>query len=170
MVEKASSLETEIEKFLFEREIEKFLYEEARIMDEHLYDEWLTLWTDDALYWVPFNEDDIDPDTHVSIIYEHAVQRAFRVARLKSGSAYAQDPPSKMRRIIGNIEVQGVENGEITVVSNFDITHLRRSHLDIYSGRQLHRLRREDGQLKIAYRKVMLLQNDEALGNLSFLL
>jgi len=33
--------------------VEAFLYREARLMDEHAYDEWLSLWTADALYWVP---------------------------------------------------------------------------------------------------------------------
>ena len=42
-------------------QIETFLYREARLMDEHAYDEWLALWTDDALYWVPCNRDDSDP-------------------------------------------------------------------------------------------------------------
>ena len=51
--------------------IESFLYREARLMDEHAYDEWLALWTDDALYWVPCNEDDFDPERHVSIVYEN---------------------------------------------------------------------------------------------------
>jgi Ring hydroxylating beta subunit len=31
-------------------------------MDQHAYDEWLSLWTDDALYWVPCNENDFDPE------------------------------------------------------------------------------------------------------------
>ncbi len=37
-------------------------------MDEHAYDEWLGLWTEDALYWIPCNEDDFDPERHVSIV------------------------------------------------------------------------------------------------------
>ena len=32
-------------------------------MDEHRFDEWLSLWTDPARYWIPCNEDDIDPRT-----------------------------------------------------------------------------------------------------------
>jgi 3-phenylpropionate/cinnamic acid dioxygenase small subunit len=37
------------------RQIVDFIYREARLMDEHRYDEWLALWTDDAVYWVPSN-------------------------------------------------------------------------------------------------------------------
>ena len=48
-----------------------FLYREARLMDEHRYQEWLTLWeSSDTLYWVPCNDDDIDPRRQVSIIYD----------------------------------------------------------------------------------------------------
>lgn len=88
------------------QQIENFLYREARLMDENAYDEWFALWTDDALYWVPANEDDIDPQRHVSIIYEDKMRLEDRIARLKSGAAYAQDPKSRMRRVIANIEIE----------------------------------------------------------------
>ena len=54
--------------------IESFLYYEARLIDEHQYDEWLSLWTEDALYWVPCNEDDFDPERHISIVYERTAR------------------------------------------------------------------------------------------------
>ena len=49
-------------------DIEKFLFREARLMDEHRYDEWLALWTGDAVYWVPCGHEDTDPLRQVSII------------------------------------------------------------------------------------------------------
>ena len=49
--------------------VESFLYREARLMDESRYKEWLDLFTEDALYWIPSNEDDADPSRHVSIVY-----------------------------------------------------------------------------------------------------
>ncbi len=52
------------------RQIEDFIYREARLMDEHRYDDWLALWTDDAVYWVPSNNDELDPMQSVSIIYD----------------------------------------------------------------------------------------------------
>ena len=30
-----------------------FIYKEARLQDEHQYDAWEALWTDDGVYWVP---------------------------------------------------------------------------------------------------------------------
>ena len=79
-------------------QVEAFLYLEARRMDENAYDDWLALWADEALYWVPANRDDIDPTREVSIVYADRPRLEDRIARLKSGAAYAQDPPSRLRR------------------------------------------------------------------------
>ena len=82
-----------------------FLYREARLIDEHRYQEWLGLWeNDNTLYWVPCNEDDIDPRHHVSIIYDDHDRLMQRVERLLSGSVMAQQPVPKMRRVVSNIE------------------------------------------------------------------
>ena len=86
--------------------VESFLYREARLMDENAYDEWLSLWTDDALYWVPCNRDDSDPTREISAIYDDRTRLQARIDRLKSGVAYAQDPKSRMRRLISNIEIE----------------------------------------------------------------
>ena len=80
-------------------------------MDENAYDEWLSLWTDDALYWVPCNRDDSDPAREISAIYDDRARLQGRIDRLKSGVAYAQDPKSRMRRLISNIEIEEADNG-----------------------------------------------------------
>src|SRR2546430_16484344 len=85
-------------------QIETFLYREARLIDEHRYDEWLSLWTDDGIYWVPCNQDDTDPARQVSIIYDDRVRLGDRVAGLKSGAAGAQEAKSRMRRGVATPE------------------------------------------------------------------
>jgi benzoate/toluate 1,2-dioxygenase beta subunit len=149
--------------------VENFLYREARLMDENAYDEWFALWTDDALYWVPANEDDIDPLRHVSIVYEDKAHLEDRIVRLKSGAAYAQDPRSRMRRVISNIEIEEGEQGDVIVYSNFNLTELRRSQQRTFAGRTIHKLRPEGNSFKIAYKKVLLVNNDEVISNLTFL-
>jgi benzoate/toluate 1,2-dioxygenase beta subunit len=150
-------------------QIENFLYREARLMDENAYDEWFALWTDDALYWVPANADDIDPLRHVSIVYEDKSHLEDRIARLKSDAAYAQDPRSRMRRVISNVEIEEGEQGEVMVYSNFNLTELRRSQQRTFAGRTIHKLRPEGNSFKIAYKKVLLVNNDEVISNLTFL-
>ncbi len=152
------------------QQIENFLYREARLMDEHAYDEWLSLWTEDALYWVPCNDDDIDPQRHVSIIYDSRARLEDRIERMKSGAAYAQDPKSRLRRMVSNVEVEEGDNGEVTVYSNFNLTELRRGRQDTFAGRTIHKLRPQGASFKIAYKKVLLVNNDEVIDNLTFLI
>lgn len=149
--------------------IEQFLYREARLMDTHAYDEWLALWSDDALYWVPSNDDDIDPQRHVSIVYENKTRMEDRIHRLKSGVAYAQDPKSRLSRVVANIEIAEGEGNEIVVHSVFNLTAVRRGRIDTFAGRTIHKLRPEGEDLKIVYKKVLLVNNDEVINNLTFL-
>src|SRR5262249_52540535 len=147
-----------------------FLYREARLMDAHAYDEWLQLWTDDALYWVPSNDDDIDPERHVSIVYENRAGLEDRIERLKSGTAYAQDPKSRLSRIVSNVEIDDRNKDEIIVHSTFNVTALRRHRIDIFAGRSIYKLRCDGDSFKIAYKKVLLVNNDEVIHNLTFLI
>src|SRR5271155_5182806 len=89
--------------------IESFLYYEARLIDEHRYEEWLGLWTEDGLYWVPCNSDDADPARQAMIIYDNRARLGERISRLTSGAAWAQQPRSRTRRLISNVEVRETE-------------------------------------------------------------
>jgi 3-phenylpropionate/cinnamic acid dioxygenase small subunit len=150
-------------------QIENFLYREARLMDENAYDQWLALWTDDALYWVPSNADEIDPQRHVSIVYENKARLEDRIARLKSSAAHAQDPRSRMRRVVSNIEIEEGDSDEVTVYSNFNLSEMRRGIQRTFAGRTIHKLRPDGDSFKIAYKKVLLVNNDEVIINLTFL-
>ncbi len=150
--------------------IEQFLYREARLADESLYDEWMNLWTDDAIYWIPANLDDYDPHHHISIIYDDHERLQSRIDRLISGEAWAQEPKSRVRRLISNIENRGAtENGDIEVCSNFILGELRRGRQTTYFAQQIHRLRPIADGLRIAFKKVILINNNEPIHNLTFI-
>jgi benzoate/toluate 1,2-dioxygenase subunit beta len=150
-------------------QVRQFLYYEAQLMDEHRYDEWLALWAEGALYWVPSNRDEIDPKREVSLVYDDAVRLKLRIARLKSGFAHAQEPKSRMRRLISNVVIEEAE-GEVVASSNFLLAELRRGKQDLFAGRTTHRLRSHDGSFKMKSKKVLLVSNDEPIDNLTFLI
>jgi 3-phenylpropionate/cinnamic acid dioxygenase small subunit len=107
------------------REVEQFLYREARLLDERRFHEWLELFTDDVHYWMGartnryprsskaiailspnrYVEDDHTREDELSILDETKETLAGRVARLDTGMAWAEDPPSRTRHVITNIEV-----------------------------------------------------------------
>jgi 3-phenylpropionate/cinnamic acid dioxygenase small subunit len=156
------------------RAVVEFLHKEARLADEARYAEWLALWTDDGVYWVPATTDpETDPQRHLSHVYDNRARLDTRVKLLQTGHRYSQEPPSLMRRLISNIEVRRDASGELVVESNFILAELSvqaRHEMHWWVGRTTHRLRRVDGELRMSQKKVVLVNAAEPLPNLSFLI
>lgn len=152
------------------REIEQFIYREARYADEHDYDAWEALWTDDALYWVPAGGDLAEPETRMSVIYDNRSRIATRLNQLRTGRRYAQSPPSALRRVVSNIEVLAREGREVTAAANFMLAESRERGVVTWAGRVTYRLRMEDGELRLAGKQVLLVNRDQPLPTLAFLI
>ena len=149
--------------------VETLLYREARLMDENRYAEWLELFADECEYWIPSNAEDIDPSRHVSILYGGRPMLENHVQRLLEGKAFAQVPASRMRRIVGNIEIESVDDGW-SVGANFLIYEIRKHSQRLHGGRSEYRLVDVDQQLRIAAKKVLLVGINEHQENITFLL
>jgi 3-phenylpropionate/cinnamic acid dioxygenase small subunit len=148
--------------------VEQFLFREARLADEHRYDEWEQLWAEEALYWVPIRED-LDPDSHISYIYDNRARIASRIRQLKTGRRHAQAPQSQMRRIIANLEIRAVDGG-VETRSNFLLTEARRGELITWAGQAIHRLVEADGDFRIREKQVLLVNRGDVIRNLAFLI
>lgn len=151
-------------------EIEQFIYREARYADEHQYDAWEALWTDDAIYWVPAGAEDIDPTKHVSVIYDNRSRIATRVKQYHTGERYAQTPPSRLRRVISNIEILGIEGDDIRVGANFMLAECRARGTTFWAGRYEYKLRPTEDGLRMSFKKVVLVDHDQPLYTLGFLI
>lgn len=153
------------------REIEQLLYREARLLDEGRFDEWLNLFTSDAVYWLPGGHGDPEPDQQVSIIYDTRHEMERRIERLKSGYAHAQDPPSRTHRIVSNVELSGFDAGNANLVAStvMVLFALTRHKYAVHSARCEFRLLREDTGWRIARKKVDLLRRNEALDGIPYL-
>jgi 3-phenylpropionate/cinnamic acid dioxygenase small subunit len=171
------------------REVEQFLYREARLLDDRRFHEWLTLFTDDINYRMTGRSNRypksskaiaiLDPERHVedeaarddelALLDETKESLFARIARLDSGMAWAEDPPSRTRHFVANIEVEAGDNdGEITVYSNFLVYRSRaETEQDFYVGSRRDVLRRVEGAWKIAQRRLVLDQNAVTAKNIS---
>ena len=163
------------------RQVEQFLYREARLLDDRQLHQWLELLTDDIKYWMPirsnrypanskaisimdgsrYEEDDLSKEDELALMDETKDSLQRRVDRLDTGMAWAEDPPSRTRHFVSNVEVwPGDREGELKVYSNFIMYRTRaETEQDFYVGRREDVLRRMGGDFKIAYRKVTLDQN-----------
>jgi 3-phenylpropionate/cinnamic acid dioxygenase small subunit len=170
------------------REVEQFLYREARLLDERRFHEWLQLFTDDVRYWMVTrsnlyprsskaiailnpgrNAEETADEDGLAILDETKKTLEGRVARLETGMAWAEDPPSRTRHLIANIEVApGDMPSELGVYSNFLVYRSRsETEQDFYVGARRDALRRVGGALRISNRKITLDQNVIVAKNVS---
>jgi len=160
------------------REVEQFLYREARLLDERRFREWLELLTDDVRYWMPgrstrypkgskalgildpdrYREEELTREDELAILDETKETLGRRIARLETGMAWAEDPPSRTRHLLSNIEVApGDVASELKVFANFLVYRSRaETEQDFYVGARQDVLRSVDGAWKIARRTIIL--------------
>ncbi len=154
---------------LSRQQAEEILFEEARVLDGRHYDEWFAMLTEDAIYWVPCNGEGIDPSREISLVYDDYARLRDRIDRLNSGVAHAQSPASRTCRLISNVQIEQTSTDTAAVTSAFFLYELRQSRPRIFAGRYQHRLRLENGRWKIEWKKAVLVNNDEVIDNLTFI-
>jgi len=151
-----------------QHEIEQLLYHEADLLDHQRYREWLDLFTEDAHYLVPIREtttahpDGLPPAGEIRVAHLDDDRRGLemRLFRFETGQAHAEDPPSRTRRLVGNVRVAPPEAGELQVHSNFMLFQSRRETAEfLFVGQREDRLRQVDGSWRIARRTVLLDHN-----------
>ena len=150
-------------------EAEDLLYREARLLDDLRHQEWLAMLDENATYWIPCNGKGTDPNREISLVFDDKHRLTDRIGRLQSGLAHAQNPPSKTKRLVSNVQIENATENTATILSGFILYELRRGKERVFAGRYEHRLHLVDGTWKIASKKVVLMNNDEVIDNLTFI-
>lgn len=149
-------------------EAERFLLHEARLLDEARFEDWLALFTEDGWYWVPSQPDQASPRDTVSLIYDDRRLLETRVRRLRNPHLHAQQPPGRASRIVANatLEESDPALGAIVLRSKLLMVEYRRNRQRLFAATCGHRLVRRDGGLKIAWKRVDLIDCDAELEGL----
>ena len=160
-------------------ELMPFYIREAWLLDERRLTEWLALFTDDVLYFMPRRKNvprreshrELTPLGDLAILEEDKRYLEMRVARLDTGMAWAEDPPSRTRHLVGNLEVAPLAKGEVQAKTAFLVyrSHLETDH-QLLSGCREDVLRRVKGGWRIARRTIVLDANVLLDKNLSVFL
>ena len=136
-------------------EVEALVLREARLLDEQRYTEWLDLFADDALYWIPTRPNQQSAQEALSIIYEPKRLLAVRIERLSRREMHAQTPPSRTVHHVSAIEVNGEEAHSALIVGEW-----RAGESRFFAGRVTHKLRKEPAGLRIVLKRVDLIDGE----------
>jgi 3-phenylpropionate/cinnamic acid dioxygenase small subunit len=169
-----SDTASDLARLLLKEEVESFLYHEAELLDERRYEEWLDLFTPDLHYWMPMrrNVPRDEPEreytrhgTDVNWFDEGKDTLTRRVRQVLTGVHWAEEPPSRICHIVSNVQIlhtsaTAATPAEIGVKSRFIVYRNRvETETDFLVGKREDLLRRADGGLQIARRKIILDQN-----------
>lgn len=145
-----------------QRAIERFLHREARLLDAGRFEEWLDLFLPDGIYWVPGQPGQIEARGVASIIYEDRALLQMRVRRIVHPRAHALVPIPRTTHLVSNIELldTGLATDKYKAESAFLMSEFRDGSRRIFTGRYQHLLRLLDGELKIALKRVDLIDCD----------
>jgi len=144
----------------------RFLGHEGRLLDSRDYDEWLRLFDDDAVYWIPLQPAQTDPLNAPSIVYEDKALLTMRVRRLMHPKAHAATPTPRTLHVVGlpAIGPHGAQGTERDVVSSQLIVESTQEGQRLYAAECRHVLRNTGAGLRIASKRVDLVDSDQVQG------
>lgn len=137
-------------------ELAAFVLREARLLDERRFADWLALFAEDGVYWVPTRPEQRSPQEALSLFYETRALLAMRLARLERPDMHVQTPPSRTVHHVSAIEI--LDNLEIR--SALIVAEWRAGETRWFAGRVTHRLRREAAGLRILLKRVDLIDSE----------
>src|SRR6266852_6135801 len=112
------------------------------LLDEARFDEWLSLFTPNAWYWVPSEPGQASPHDTVSLMYDDRRLLETRVRRLASPRIYSQEPRSRTSRIVTNVTIEDRDTDGVgcRVRSKFVMVEYRREQQRLFAGTYSHQL------------------------------
>lgn len=164
------------------RRCERFVFDEAELLDRGELDQWLALFAEDCVYWLPMGADRREPRGALNLIYDDRRRLEDRVARLQSGFSHTEEPMSLTSHVIGNVRVLNVVEAltavdflqpgpdDLIVSARTIISRLRSHMTDVFAARVEWLLRPTEDGFSIRMKRTDLLHRDEPLPALTFVL
>jgi 3-phenylpropionate/cinnamic acid dioxygenase small subunit len=145
-----------------------FVLAEARLLDELRFDDWLNLFTEDGMYWMPLAHGQTDPKLHASLMYEDKLLLRIRVERLRGARTFSQQPRSRCHHLLQQPTVESRDEalGVYTTRTAFHYVETRIDEQTLYAGWATHTLLDCAAGLRIKLKRIDLVNCDAAFGNM----
>ncbi|MFZ2007299.1 MAG: 3-phenylpropionate/cinnamic acid dioxygenase subunit beta [Stellaceae bacterium] len=165
----------ELAYFGLKEEIEEVLYEEADLLDQRRFGDWLNMLADDLHYFMPMRRN-VPFGTHaekentragedISWFDEDKWTLSKRVDQIMTGIHWAEEPLSRLCHVVTNIRIKEARPScedarEVDVGCRFIVYQNRvETETYLFVGRRNETWRREDGGWRLAKREILLEQN-----------
>ncbi len=153
------------------QEAAEFIWREADLLDRYDYKPWLAMWTEGGLYVIPIERDEgVDYATTLNIAYDDAEMRQARVKRLCSGFSVSSAPPARVARTASRFVRTGETTDSLEIRCAQHIVEYKFERTRILAADVTYRLVRRGGALALDYKEVRLINSDEFVWGIGYLM
>ena len=131
-------------------EIGTLLNRECRLLDDGRFEEWLDLFQEQCVYWIPSDPAPHDPGRTITWEIQDRRRLEDKIARFRTGFAFSQLPPTRTNLTIHTYRKD--DHGTLACMGGYVLQ------------------RRDGGDWLIEVKQVNLIDADQAQGNISFML
>ncbi len=146
-----------------------FIYEEARMLDEGRYDDWLELWHKDGIYWMPLDYKQTDSQNVTSLMYEDLFMLKLRVERLNGARTFSQKPKSRCHHVLQRPFVDKMVGNKFVTTTSMHYVETRLDEQFLLALTARHELVLIHGKIRIANKRVDIVNCDAAFRNIQLL-
>lgn len=146
-----------------------FVYDEAWMLDQGQFREWIELWLPDAVYWMPLNWNQQDPINETSLLHEDNFMLRLRIERLHGERTFSQKPKSRCHHVLNRPRIEDLDGDAAKIVTQMHYVETRLDEQLMLALTVRHDLRRQDGRIMIAGKRVDILNCDAAFGGIQLL-
>lgn len=151
--------------------ISALLYRECRLLDDGRFEDWLGTFVPQCIYWIPARAGGADPRREITWELHDRRRLEDRIARLRTGHAYAQIPATRTRHNLSNMELWSPTSGEVRVRCHLTIHTWRDGVSGVLPCMAGYVLQHQpDNNWLVEIKQINLLDADHAQGNNAFLL
>jgi 3-phenylpropionate/cinnamic acid dioxygenase small subunit len=138
------------------RRVEQFLYRQAELLDAKRWQDYIGLFTDDGIYWMPASPEQTTGDGVPSIFYEDRDLMNVRMRRVMHPHAWSQAPLWGTSHLVSNVTIEKADakSGDLVVRSRFHMMEFRRDSSRHFAGSYLHHLRQSGDGFRIRLQRV----------------
>lgn len=135
--------------------VEQFLYRQAELLDSKRWQEWIDLFTDDGIYWMPPEPSHTTWEGMPAIFAEDKNLMEVRRGRVLHPDAWSQRPLWGTNHVVSNVIIEKhAPNGDVVARSRFHMLELRRDDVRHFAGSYVHHLKKMRDGYRIRLQRV----------------
>lgn len=149
-----------------------FVYREAMLLDTGSYDEWLALYAESGLYWMPLSPDQRPGDEAPSLLYEDLLLLRLRIQRYANPRAHSLHPAVRGLRILQAPQVleSDPSKGLYYTRTPFLYVETQGNAQKMLAATAYHTIEGGPSDLRLRMKKVHLLNPDASIPAIQLLL